>query len=169
LRAEAVRSERSPTLDAELAGAGYSRDSITRDRVSAGLVINWPLYQGERVDARIKREVALRDKLGAQLAQAKMDLAEQLMDTLNEIDSLREASRPAAATQVKYTDQALERARAEYEMELKTNLGYAMADTQAAAIRRKQVEYRLALALAKLEALVGKPLDAIMAPTKTKE
>ena len=161
LRAEAVRSEHNPTLDAELTGASYSRDSTTRNQASAGLVVRWPLYQGERVDAQIAREAAQRDKLGAQFAQAQMDLAEQLMDVLNEIEWLRTASRPAAATQVNYRDLALERARAEYELELKTNLGFAMADTQSAAIRNKQVEFRLALALTKLEALVGEPLDAM--------
>jgi outer membrane protein TolC len=144
-------------------GAGYSRDAITRDTVSAGLVINWPLYQGQRVDARIAREEAQKDRLRAQLAQTRLDLSEQLLDTLNEIEWLRAAARPAATSQSAYRDLALERARAEYEMELRTNLGFAMADTQAAAIRRQQVEYRLALALARLEALVGEPLGAIVA------
>jgi len=165
-RAEAVRREQGPTLDAELIGAGYSRDAITRDRASAGLVVNWPFYQGERVDARIAREDALRDKLRAQLGQTRMDVAEQLLDTLNEIEWLRTAARSAALTQATYRDLALERTRAEYEMELKTNLGFAMADTQAAGIRKTQVEYRLALALARLEALVGEPLDAIVARAK---
>lgn len=163
LRAEAVRREQRPTLDAELVGAGYSRDATTRDTVSAGVVISWPLYQGERLDARIAREAAQRDRLRAQLAQTRLDLSEQLLDTLNEIEWLRTAARPAATSQTAYRDLALERARAEYEMELRTNLGFAMADTQAAAIRRQQVEYRLALALARLEALVGEPLDAIVA------
>ena len=45
-------------------------------------------------------------------------------------------------------------------MELKTNLGTSMAETQAARLRRRGVEYRLALALARLEALLGSPLDA---------
>lgn len=166
LRADAVRREQGPTLDAELIGAGYSREAITRDRASAGLVVNWPFYQGERVDARIAREDALRNKLRAQLAQTRMDVAEQLLDILNEIEWLRTAARSAARTQVTYRDLALERARAEYEMEMKTNLGFAMADTQAAAIRKTQVEYRLALALARLEALVGEPLDAIVARAK---
>jgi hypothetical protein len=53
-------------------------------------------------------------------------------------------------------------------MELKTNLGFALADTQSAAIRNKQVEFRLALALAKLEALVGEPLDAMVGGVMTK-
>jgi outer membrane protein TolC len=118
------------------------------------------------VDARIAREEAQRDRLRAQLAQTRLDLSEQLLDTLNEIEWLRTAARPAAATQTAYRDLALERARAEYETELRTNLGFAMADTQAASIRRQQVEYRLALALARLEALVGEPLDAIVARAK---
>lgn len=166
LRADAVRRERGPTLDAELVGADYSRAATTRDRASAGLVINWPLYQGQRVDARIALEQAQRDRLRARVAQIRLDLSEQLLDTLNEIEWLRTAARPAAATQAAYRDLALERARAEYEMELKTNLGFAMADTQAAAIRRQQVEFRLALALERLQALVGEPLEAIVARAK---
>jgi hypothetical protein len=62
---------------------------------------------------------------------------------------------------VEYRDWALERARAEYELELKTNLGNSMAETQAAQLRRRQVEYRLALALARLEALSGGSLPPV--------
>jgi len=36
-----------------------------------------------------------------------------------------------------------------------------MAETQVAALRRKQVEYRLALALARLEALSGGSLPPV--------
>ncbi len=163
LRADAVRREQGPTLEAEVVGAAYSREAITRDRASAGLVVNWPFYRGKRADARIAREDALRNKLRAQLAQTRMDVAEELLDTLNEIEWLRTAARTAARTQATYRDLALERARAEYEMEQKTNFGFAIADTQAASIRKAQVEFSLALALARLEALVGEPLDAIVA------
>jgi hypothetical protein len=62
---------------------------------------------------------------------------------------------------VEYRDWVLERARAEYELELKTNLGSSMAETQAAQLRRKQVEFRLALALARLEALSGGSLPPV--------
>ncbi|MBZ0067638.1 MAG: TolC family protein, partial [Thiobacillus sp.] len=85
----------------------------------------------------------------------KLDLAETLLDTLQEIEWLRETSRAAADKQIEYRDWALERSRAEYELELRTNLGTSMAETQVALLRRKQVEYRLALALARLEALSG--------------
>lgn len=160
-RVAAIRAERHPTLDAEVMGGGYSRESITRDDVSAGLIFNIPLYQGGRVDARVAREWAQKERTAAELDKLKLDLAEALLTTLQEIEWLRGSSRVAADKQIEYRDWALERARAEYELELKTNLGVSMAETQLAQLRRKQVEYRLALALARLEALSGGNLPPV--------
>ena len=160
-RLAAVRAERNPTLDAEVIGGGYSRESTTRDELSAGLVFNIPLYQGRRVDARMERERAQKERSVAELEKLKLDLADTLLATLQEIEWLRDSGRPAADKQMEYRDWALERARAEYELELKTNLGSSMAETQAAQLRHKQVEYRLALALARLEALSGGSLPPV--------
>ncbi|NWG39166.1 MAG: TolC family protein [Hydrogenophilaceae bacterium] len=157
-RSEAIRADRTPTLDLELYASDYNRDTATRDRYSAGLVFSWPLYQGERIDSRLAREDAQRARLEAVYEQGKRDLADALLETMLEIEWLKTAARQAAKVQVEYRDQALERARGEYELELKTSLGTAMADTQVAAIRQKQVEYRLALAIARLEALTGMSL-----------
>jgi outer membrane protein TolC len=154
-RIAAIRADRYPTVDAEIAGAGYSREVVTRDTASAGLVFSVPLYQGDRIDARVARERALRDSVLARREQLRRTLAETVRDVIDEIDWLRSSSRPAAAKQIEYRDWALERARAEYELELKTNLGTNLAETQAALLRKKQVEYRLALALARLAALQG--------------
>lgn len=160
-RIASIRAERNPTLDAELVGGGYSRESTTRDDVSAGLVFTIPLYQGARVDARVARERANRDRVSAEMEKLKLDLTETLLATLQEIEWLRDSSRAAADKQIEYRDWALERSRAEYEMELKTTLGTSMAETQQAQLRRRQVEYRLALALARLEALSGGSLPPI--------
>lgn len=160
-RLAAVRAERNPLLDVEVVGGGYSRESTTRDELSAGLVFNIPLYQGARVDSRVARELAKREKSVAELEKLRLDLADTLLATLQEIEWLRDSSRAAADKQIEYRDWALERARAEYEMELKTNLGTSMAETQLAQLRRKQVEYRLALALARLEALSGGSLPPL--------
>jgi outer membrane protein TolC len=160
-RLAAIRAERNPTLEAEVVGSGYSRPSTTRDDFSAGLVFSIPLYQGGAVDSRLARELAQRERRLAELEKLKLDLADSLLATLQEIEWLRGSGRPAAEKQVEYRDWALERARAEYELELKTNLGSSMAETQAALLRRKQVEYRLALALARLEALSGGGLPSV--------
>lgn len=160
-RVASIRAERNPVLDAEVIGGGYSRESTTRDELSAGLVFTIPLYQGGRVDARLARERAQKERSAAELDKLRLDLADTLLDTLQEIEWLRGSSRPAAERQIEYRDWALERARAEYELELKTNLGSSMAETQAAQLRQKQVEYRLALALARLEALSGGSLPPV--------
>lgn len=160
-RLAAIRAERNPTLDAEVIGGRYSREAVTRDEASAGLVFTIPLYQGARVDSRIARELAQKERTAAELEKLKFDLSDTLLATLQEIEWLRGSSRAAADKQIEYRDWALERARAEYELELKTNLGTNMAETQVAQIRRKQVEYRLALALARLQALSGGGLPPV--------
>jgi outer membrane protein TolC len=160
-RIAALRAERNPTLDAQVSGGAYSRKTITRDEVSAGLVFNIPLYQGGRVDARVAREWAQKERTAAELDKLKLDLSETLLSTLQDIEWLRGSSRIAADKQMEYRDWALERARAEYELEMKTNLGTSMAEIQMAQLRRKKVEYRLALALARLEALSGGSLPPV--------
>ena len=120
-----------------------------------------PLYQGGRVDARVAHELAQKARAAAELDKLKLDLSETLLATLQEIDWLRGSSRVAADKQMEYRDWALERARAEYELEMKTNLGTSMAEIQMAQLRRKRVEYRLALALARLEALSGGTLPPV--------
>ncbi|WP_324779173.1 TolC family protein [Thiobacillus sedimenti] len=160
-RVAAIRAERNPTLDAEVVGGRYSRESITRDDLSAGLVFAVPLYQGRRVDARIARALAEKERALAALEKSRFELSDTLLATVQEIEWLRGSGRAAADKQVEYRDWALERARAEYELELKTNLGTSMAETQVAQIRRKRVEYRLALALARLQALSGGTLPPV--------
>lgn len=160
-RVASLRAESRPTLDAEVAGGSYSRASATRDDLSAGLVVSIPLYQGGRIDARVARERANKERLAAELEKLKRDLSETLYTTLQEVTWLRDSAREAADKQIEFRDWMLERARAEYELELKTNLGASMAETQLASMRRKQVEYRLALALARLEALSGGSLPPV--------
>jgi outer membrane protein TolC len=164
-RLAGLRHENSPSLDAEIAVADYSRTSITRDSLSAGVILTWPLYQGRRVGARVAREQAQFQKLQADADKLHMQIAQSLLETLLEIQQLRESSRPAAQEQIKYRDIALDRSRADYELELKTDLGDGMAQTLAAALRARRVEFRLALTVARLEALAGKPLADIVALT----
>lgn len=160
-RLDSLRKETSPTLDAEFEAGNYSRDSLTRNSVSGGLVMTWPIYQGRRIDARIGREVAQFDRLQAVTQNLKMSLLQTLLQTIQEIEQLRNSARPAAKQQIKYRDIALDRSRADYELELKTNLGDSMAQTMTAQQRARSVEYRLALAIARLSALTGEPVSAL--------
>jgi outer membrane protein TolC len=158
---QAVRAENSPLLDAEVEAAGWSREAATRDNLRAGVVLTWPVYQGRRVSAQLAREQAQFHKLQAEADKLGMDLAEALLDVWAEVDQLQRSVRTAARKQVEYRDLALEKARGQYEVELKANLGDAMAATMEAKLRERRTEYQLALAFARLKALLGKPLESM--------
>ncbi|MBZ0106090.1 MAG: TolC family protein [Sulfuricella denitrificans] len=158
-RIEAVRADKSPALDLELEGADYSREASTRDSVKAGVVLTWPLYTGRRVDARMALEQAQFQRLQAESEKLAMDLEQVLLENWLEISELQHTVRTAAKKHSDYRDLALERARGQYEVELKTNLGDSMAATMAAKLRERKTEYQLALAYARLEALLGRPVE----------
>jgi outer membrane protein TolC len=159
-RLQSIRAEKGPTLDAEIQAADYSRTALTRDNLSAGLILSWPLYQGNRADARVAREFAQLNKLQANTEKLKMDLTQSLLETYLDIVQLQGSGRAAALKQVEHRDLVLERSRGLYEMELKSNLGTSMTDTVEANLRVRRTEYQLALDFTRLEAMLGKPLEA---------
>ena len=160
-RVEALRAENGPTLDAEVQAADYSRPATTRDNLSAGLILSWPLYQGNRSDSRVAREMARFNKLQAGTAKLKMDLTQALLETCLDITQLQSTARSAARGYTEYRDLQLERSRGLYELELKSNLGTSMVETSDAKLRARRNEYQLALGFAHLEALLGKPLSEV--------
>ena len=165
-RIEGVRADNRPSLEFEAEAAAWSRETVTRDDLRAGVNFVWPLWQGGRVDARMAREQARFHELQAQHDKLQQELRLTLADTWEEIHYLRDSERRSSEANARYRDLALEKARAEYEMELKTTLGSSMAETQVTRLRKRAVEYRLALALARLEALLGTPLDAVKVEEK---
>lgn len=167
-RLAAQRNGTYPSLDVSAGTATYSRDTLTRDDLHIGLNLNWPIWQGRQNDALVGQEQARFKLLQAQYDQLRLDLHQALRDTCETIEYLRTGARPAADVNASYRDLSLERARAEYELELKTNLGTSMAEIQAARLRSKAVDYQLALAFEKLDALLGRPLRTITV-AKTEE
>ena len=158
-RVESLRAEKGPILDAEVQAADYSRPSTTRNNLSAGLILSWPLYQGNRSDSRVASEMAQFNMLQASTDKLKMELTQALLETCLEITQLQSTARDAARKYSDYRDLQLERSRGLYELELKSNLGTSMAETSDAKLRVRRNEYQLALSFARLEALMGKPLS----------
>lgn len=157
-RLESLRADKLPLLDAELEAADYSRATSTRDSVRAGVILNWPLYQGNRVEARLAREQAQFHKLQAAADKLRMELSQALLETWLEIEQLQRTGREVNKKLVEHRELVVERARGQYEVELRTNLGNSMAEALAANLARRKNEYQLALAFTRLEALLGKPL-----------
>jgi outer membrane protein TolC len=159
-RLESLRAEKNPTLDAEIQAADYSRTSSTRDTLSAGLILSWPLFEGERNDYRIAREIAHFNKQRASTEKLKMELTQALLETCLDITQMQSTARSAAQKYAEYRDLQLERSRGLYELEMRSNLGTSMAETSDAKLRARRNEYQLALSFARLEALLGEPLNA---------
>lgn len=161
LRLDATRADRSPLVDAEAEAGYYSRRLGSRDNVRAGVVFSWPFYQGDRNDALMSREQAQFHKLQAEVARTKMDLTQEILETYLLIEQLQKAGRMSAKKQSEFRDLAVDRARAQYEVELRTNLGETSAFTMQAKQRERNNEYQLALARARLEALAGTRLTLL--------
>lgn len=156
-RLDVARADYRPSLEFEAEAATWDRPSTTRDDLRAGFNLVWPIWQGGRADARIGKEQARFHKLQAEHDKLVADLRQAVLEAREEIQHLRESERRRVEVNAAYRDIALEKARAEYELELKANLGNSMAETQVARLRQRAIEYRLALAWARLEALLGDP------------
>ena len=165
-RLESLRAEKGPILEAEVQASDFSRPAITRDNLSAGLILTWPLHQGGRADARVAREYAQLNKTQATLEKLKMDLTQAMLETYLEIVELQGAGRSSAKKQIEHRDLVLERSRGLYELELRSNLGTASAGTVEATLRARRTEYQLALGFARMEAMLGRPLDSKLPVSK---
>ena len=156
-RLDVARADYRPSLEFEAEAATWDRPSTTRDDLRAGFNLVWPIWQGGRADARIGKEQARFHELQAEHDKLVADLRQAVLEAREEIQHLRESERRRVEVNAAYRDIALEKARAEYELELKANLGNSMAETQVARLRQRAIEYRLALAWARLEALLVDP------------
>lgn len=150
----AERARKRPLLSAEAEAGYYERELASRDELRATLNLRVPLYQGGEDTALIARARAQLQEREARLAQAEQDTHAQVWELLQEVEMLK-TQREGAKVRSSYRDLYLDRARALYELELQTDLGDAMIRNTEAAWLAAQIDYRLALAWARLAALRG--------------
>lgn len=154
---DAERARRRPVLSAEAEAAYYEREFTSRDERRATVNLRVPLWQGGDDRAAIAQALARLHDREAGLAQAEMDLRQTLWDLLQEIETLK-ISRQAAKVRSSYRDLYLDRSRALYELEARTDLGDALIRNTEATWLAAQANYRLALAWARYAALTGQPI-----------
>lgn len=155
----AERARRYPVLSLEGEAAHYERVSPMRDDLRATLNLRIPLWQGGEDRAAIQTAYARLHDTEARLARTELDLRQTVLDLVQELESLN-IERSAAKIRTAYRDLYLDRSRALYELEVRTDLGDAMMRVTEAQWRAAQVEYRLALAWAKLDALTGNLVES---------
>jgi len=153
-RVDAERARRYPVLSAEGEVARYEREFPGRDDVRATLNLRIPIWQGGEDRAAIEAALARFNESDARLRRAELDLRQTLLDLIQEIETLR-IERNAAKVRSAWRELYLDRARALYEMEVRTDFGDAQTRITEAQWLAAQAEFRLALAWARLEAVTG--------------
>jgi outer membrane protein TolC len=150
----AERVRRYPVLSAEGEAARYEREYLSRDDLRATLNLRIPLWQGGEDRGAISLALARLYEQEARLRRAELDLHQFVLDLVQELESLK-VERNAAKVRSSYRDLYLDRSRALYELEVRTDLGDAMTRVTEAQWLAAQVEFRLALTWARIDALTG--------------
>ena len=142
-----------PSLELELEVSTYERETRTRDDWRAGLYIEIPLYRGSsaaqqlKASAHYQRSLAQQQQLQSQLRIEVLQLWQQLQQLALEIEGRN--------IEQQYRDLELDRSRAEYELEFKTDLGDSMVNYSRSSEARLRTLYAYELAYRRLAALVG--------------
>ena len=148
-----AESTDNPSLDLELEVSTYERESRLRDDWRASLYFDIPLYSGSSAGkvnlAQAKHRLALanQQQLQSHLRLEVLELWQKLQQLRLEIEG--------KAVEQDYRDQYLDRSRAEYELEFKTDLGDSMVLYSRSNSQRLQSLYAYELAYQRLLALVG--------------
>jgi len=156
---QAARAADRPVITGRAEANEYQRTTSSDDPWAVGVQLDIPLYTGGRSSAERAQARAESDRSEAELARAELELRQGAQTLWEEIEVLR-ASREEAQTRIDYRELYLDRSRTLYEMEVNSDLGDAMVVSSQARLRQAEIEYRLLLNWAQLNALRGRPLFA---------
>jgi outer membrane protein TolC len=148
-----AESTDGPSLDLELEVSTYERETRTRDDWRAGLYIEIPLYRGSS-DARVLQASSHYRRALAQQQQLHSHLRVEVLKIWQHLQQLQLEIQGRKIEQ-DYRDLDLDRSRAEYELEFKTNLGDAMVHYSRSNEERLRAQYAYELAYQRLATLVG--------------
>jgi outer membrane protein TolC len=162
-RVNAARASSRPRLTGEVERSEYSRTLGANDRWRIGVELEVPLYDGGRDTAAIAQALAAHKRAQARWQAAQLEVAEQVREAWERLRVVQ-AQRDTAKTLGDYRDQYLDRSRALYELEVKADLGDAMVQTSEARLQAARADFDMALAWARLDALLGKPVYDGSAP-----
>jgi len=158
LRLQAARQTFRPRLDAQVKAGTYSRELSSHDRWRAGISLTIPLLDSESVMAESSRQRSRWLELRGMLEQSK-SLIRQRVLALRQTINLQQTRIKQLQTTLAAKELALDKNRALYEMEFKTDLGDAMVAISEVRYQQGQAEFNYLLAWMELDLLTGKPVQ----------
>lgn len=151
---EAVRSPYRPDVSAVVERSAYSRDLGSHDKWRAALEMSWPLYSGGREGVVVNKAQLKVNETLYRRRQLELDMRGKLWELAEEF-TLLEARRQASDVFSDYRELYMDRSRALYELEVKTDLGDAMTQISESQLRDARQTFQMALLLAQLNYLIG--------------
>ena len=150
----AARAGDNPVLYGEAEANAYSKERANYDKWRVGVHLEVPLTTGGRVDADTAKQQAEIYRLQAQLSIAEEQIQQTILELWLELDALK-IQREQMRAQKDYRELDLDRSRALYELEVKTNLGSSMVEFTGAEREIVMTEFRTALAWEQIDKLTG--------------
>lgn len=157
-RVAALRAAGRPVLRGEAETFAYSRELGSNDSWRAGVVLHVPLLTGGSVDAAVARGQAGVYSLEARVQQMQLSVRQAVLDAWLSLQTLA-VQRKAAEAESDYRDLYLDRSRALYDMEVRTDLGDAMVRITDAQLKAASTDFQIAISWARLDALTGRLLE----------
>ncbi len=158
LKIEGYQAEKYPVIEAKLQAADYARELGTSDKYRAGIEVSVPLYQAGQENARIRRSTGELVQLESERLLTRQEIEQQILELWLKISELKRQFDDPDLT-IDYRDLYLDRSRALYELEVTSDLGDAMVKLSDAQLFKAQTVFELAINWAKLDALVGNPMN----------
>lgn len=142
-------------LDAELEVSDYAREGSTRDDWRASIYFDFPLYAGSKEQSAIKSANAKYRQVLSEMQQLQSEVR---LEVLQLWQSIQQNSLRLTGELINqdYRDMYLDKSRAEYELEFKTDLGDSMVQFSESRKNTYRVRFALEMAWLRLEKLVGK-------------
>lgn len=154
----AARNAHGPVLSAEVDASWYNRPTSSTHPIAGGLLLEVPLFAGGSREAGIAGAQADVSEADAALRATMLRLRQQAMELWAARGTLR-ADLAAYRAREEYRDLYLDRSRALYELEVKTDLGDAMAVTSEVRLKLAGALFDWAMTEARLKAMTGQLLE----------
>jgi outer membrane protein TolC len=151
---QASEAKDNPVLRAELEAAAYQRELGGRNPLTAALVFELPLYQGDRVASEIAEGQALVIRKQAELAAYRLALQQQLLDHWMALERLQ-VEREELQVTGDFRDLYLDRSRALYEMDMTADLGDSMTQIADLQLQQAKNSFQIELTRVHIQALTG--------------
>jgi outer membrane protein TolC len=153
-RLASARGITNPVLTGQVEVSRYARESGSNDNWRAGVTLDVPLKTSGKSKAAVSKYRAELLKAKAELEQQRRQVHQTLLELLDELKTLY-VERESVQALMDYRDLYLDRSRAIYQMEVKSDLGDAEAKISDAILKTMQNKFFIALAWARIEALLG--------------